>query len=189
MTNAELLAKIKAEIEKQMKFYDEKEMKAWDDSEQGDEDALWYQGHLKMCAKLLSFLSTLESEKPVPKDLEEAAGEYADKHGFRVPYDGSDNFYDEVDVKASKEGFIAGAKWQAEQDLAEMAQSKSPLSVAYANRCFENGKQAMKEQMMKEAVEAEILLTPYPTICLDDCKDYDFKDGQKVRIIIVKEEK
>ena len=41
--------------------------------------------------------------------IEEMAKEYADKHGFRVPYDGSDNFYDEVDVKASKEGYIAGA--------------------------------------------------------------------------------
>lgn len=48
-------------------------------------------------------------------DLEKAAEEYADKHGFRVPYDGSNNFYDDVDVKASLEGFKAGAKWMAEQ--------------------------------------------------------------------------
>lgn len=46
-------------------------------------------------------------------DLEEAAEEYADKHGFRVPYDGSNNYYDDVDVKASKEGFLAGAEWGA----------------------------------------------------------------------------
>ena len=61
MTNIE---KIRQEIERQMKFYDEKEMKAWDDSEQGDEDALWYQGHRKMCAKLLSFIDSLPEEKP-----------------------------------------------------------------------------------------------------------------------------
>ena len=48
-------------------------------------------------------------------DLEEAAEEYADKHGFRVPYDGSINYYDDVDVKASKDGFIAGAEWQKRQ--------------------------------------------------------------------------
>lgn len=47
--------------------------------------------------------------------LEEAADEYSEKHGFRVPYDGSNNFYDAVDVKASKEGFIAGAKWMESQ--------------------------------------------------------------------------
>lgn len=101
-----IIEQIKAEIERQMKFYYEKEMDALDDSEQGDEDALWYQGHRKMCEKLLSFISTLEeaaskckgcnnvkgcvtcvngdqwahyeeSENPVPKDLEEAADEMA----------------------------------------------------------------------------------------------------------------
>lgn len=38
-----------------------------------------------------------------------------------------------------------------------------------------------------DEIEGEFLYNPYPTICLDDCKDYDFKDGDKVRIIIVKE--
>lgn len=42
--------------------------------------------------------------------LEEKAIEYAEKHSFRVPYDGSNKFYDDVDFKASKEGYIAGAK-------------------------------------------------------------------------------
>lgn len=45
------------------------------------------------------------------KRMEEAADNYAEKHGFRVPYDGSNNFYDETDVKASKEGFLAGAEY------------------------------------------------------------------------------
>lgn len=49
------------------------------------------------------------------QDLEAAAEKYADKHGFRVPYDGSNNYYDDVDVKASKEGFKAGAEWMAGQ--------------------------------------------------------------------------
>lgn len=47
--------------------------------------------------------------------LESAANDYADKHGFRVPYDGTNKFYDDNDVKWSKEGFIAGAKWQSKQ--------------------------------------------------------------------------
>ena len=42
--------------------------------------------------------------------LEEKAGDYADKHAFRVPYDGSNKFYDDVDFKASKEGYLAGAE-------------------------------------------------------------------------------
>jgi len=53
--------------------------------------------------------------EPELVDLEKAAEEYADKHGFRVPYDGSNNFYDDVDVKASLEGFKAGARWMEEQ--------------------------------------------------------------------------
>lgn len=57
--------------------------------------------------------------------------------------------------------------------------------------CFwdgvEEGKKAMKEQMMEEAVEGEVMLNPYPTICLDDCKNYDFKDGDKVKIIVINE--
>ena len=44
------------------------------------------------------------------KRLEEAAEKYADEHGFRVPYDGSNNFYDQTDVKASKDVFLAGAE-------------------------------------------------------------------------------
>ena len=44
------------------------------------------------------------------KELEKEAGDYADKHAFRVPYDGSNKFYDDVDFKASKEGYLAGAK-------------------------------------------------------------------------------
>jgi hypothetical protein len=41
-------------------------------------------------------------------ELEKEAGDYADNHAFRVPYDGSNRFYDDVDFKASKEGYIAG---------------------------------------------------------------------------------
>lgn len=57
-----------------------------------------------------------------------------------------------------------------------------------ARDAFINGARMQRDEMMKGVVEAEILLTPYPTICLDDCKDYDFKDGQKVHVIFVKEE-
>lgn len=64
--------------------------------------------------KLLTFIDSLPEEKP-SEDLDEAAEEYADKHGFRVPYDGSINYYDDVDVKASKEGFLAGAEWMREK--------------------------------------------------------------------------
>ena len=87
-----------------------------------------------------------DARKTSPKDLEEVAGEYAEEHGFRIPYDGSDNFYDDVDVKASKEGFIAGAKWQKEQDEKEQADLFTIVALDAAQRA--------KEQMMKEGLDA-----------------------------------
>ena len=45
-----------------------------------------------------------------------------------------------------------------------------------------------REKMMEEAVEGEVVLNPFPTICLDDCKNYDFNDGDKVRVIVCKKE-
>lgn len=44
------------------------------------------------------------------EELKQKANDYAEKHAFRVPYDGSNKFYDDVDFKASKEGYLAGAE-------------------------------------------------------------------------------
>ena len=49
------------------------------------------------------------------EELEKEAEEYADKHAFRVPYDGSNKFYDDVDFKASKEGYVLGAEPREKQ--------------------------------------------------------------------------
>jgi hypothetical protein len=51
--------------------------------------------------------------------LEKEADDYADKHAFRVPYDGSNKFYDDVDFKASKEGYLAAAE-PREKRIAEL---------------------------------------------------------------------
>lgn len=86
--------------------------------------------------------------------------------------------------------FIDGAKWQKGQDLAEMAQSKSPLSVAYANRCFENGKQAMKEQMMKAAVDGMVCATITGTNAISFLSPLpdELNAGDKVKVIFTKED-
>ena len=49
------------------------------------------------------------------EELEKEADDYAEKHAFRVPYDGSNKFYDDVDFKASKEGYLAGAEPRKKQ--------------------------------------------------------------------------
>ena len=58
------------------------------------------------------------------EELEKEANDYADKHSFRVPYDGSNKFYDDVDFKASKDGYIAGAEPREKQIEELEAQNK-----------------------------------------------------------------
>ena len=71
-------------------------------------------------------VEALRNQPSLPSNLDEAAEEYADKHGFRVPYDGSNNFYDKVDVKASFEGFKAGVEWMAGQGWKEVDNQNYP---------------------------------------------------------------
>lgn len=130
-------------------------------------------GYLFALADVLSFLSTLESEKPVPNDLKEAAEDFVwevmenDEDGISDlcrklrPTSKISDFYD-----ALAEFFIAGAKWQ-------------------------------KKQMMKEAVEGEVCI---PNVWVEHkegkelvvraeiSKELGFKFGDKVHIIIVKED-
>lgn len=117
----------------------------------------------------------LESQPPLPSNLDEAAEEY-----------GRNTFINECmengvcDDHDLSDAFKAGAEWQKEQDEKEQADLFTIVALDAAQRA--------KEQMMKDSVEGLFWNTPFPTICLDDCKDYNFKDNQRVRIIIVKED-
>ena len=147
MTNIE---KIRQEIEKRKKrwMYDDLPMSIGRYYE--DRDILAFIDSLpeETCKDSLqvneTYKENTDSFTDEPKDLEEAADEYSEKHGFRVPYDGSNNFYDEVDVKASKEGFVAGAKWQANQLL-----KGSPLQedTVLFKKGVEEGRRLEKEDL------------------------------------------
>lgn len=80
------------------------------------------------------------------EELEKEAGDYADKHAFRVPYDGSNKFYDDVDFKASKEGYLAGAK-PREKRIAELEQQ--------INNVYNSGYLAGAESREKRIAELE----------------------------------
>lgn len=88
------------------------------------------------------------------KRLDEAADNYAEKHGFRVPYNGSNNFYDETDVKASKDGFLAGAELGYKEAI-EMAKEwllgkiciEIDAQMAYMSAC------KWKDEKFKEYLE------------------------------------
>ena len=116
--------------------------------------------------QILSFLSTLESENPVPNDLKEAVKNYI--------YKAADSPGDDWTTDDIRNAFIAGYK---------LHEANIPLPEDTV--LFNKGVAAGKRLMIEEAVEGEVILNPYPMICLDDCKDYDFKDGDEVRIIIV----
>ena len=100
MTNAELLAKIKAEIVRRWKNYRNSVT-----PDQPKYRTHYFVGKGEVCEELLSFLDTL-SEEP-DKSLEEAAEEYI-KEGRYLP----EAFF-------VRPAFIAGAEWQKEQMMKE----------------------------------------------------------------------
>lgn len=105
----------------------------------------------------------------VPKDLEEAAEAFAFKSLDEVILYG-------CTLSGRRACFIAGAKWQEEQDL------------KYISEIHRNGYNLCKEQMMKDAVEGRIeYVNGFATLDNVVLHPRDYKNGQKVRIIIVKE--
>lgn len=219
MTNAELIQKIRNEIERRLKDYWEI---SFHDTNSYNQDT-----NVKELKELLSFLSTLESEKPI--NLEEEINRYLheecsddDEPGIHeiaehfaewgylraaekyneieynrqraeesVPNDlkeAADNFANQdcVTFISRKKGFIAGAKYQAEQ-YHFFNKAWAENMQAELDRNYENGKQAMKEQMMKQAVEGKIIFLLNGDVAVNIGDTDEYKLGQKVRIIIVKD--
>lgn len=227
MTNAELITQFRTEIERRLKDY-------WKicfhDVKTYNEDS-----NVRELKELLSFLSTLESKKPMnqglDKEIEEISihvpcseftheSEYVDlldwlKEQFTYFYDlgcrHTAEKYDEIEYNrqrasgsseipkdleeaaekyagdsVSDEGmmevaaFIAGAKWQKEQDDKELSDL---LTIAHLQ-----GAEQMKEQMMKDAVDATLDNTAYPTRLWFNTYLSEYSNNDKVHVIIVKED-
>ena len=164
MSNIE---KIRQEIERLKKILEESTYYL-DNSQQ----ALGYSFALDDFKELID---SLPEEKP-SEELEEAANEFANQ--------------DCVTFISRKKGFIAGAEWMRKKDVEDMYMSDNRHFI----KCYEQGKVDMKEQMMKDAVEAEITVGRLPD---DWSLAYNpdelhrallkFKSGDKVKIIIVKQ--
>lgn len=129
------------------------------------------------------YMDEVRGNLPKSSDsLEEAAEKYEEEHTYQR-YDGG-GLTPEYNATLA-EAFLAGAEWQKEQMMDEWLKDR--------DGCFwdgvEEGKQAMKEQMMKEAVEGTVhnfsSNKPHPTVLVDA---KGFNQGDKVRIIIVKED-
>ena len=188
--NMSKIEKIRAEIERQMKFYDEKEMKAWDDSEQGDEDALWYQGHRKMCAKLLTFLDTLPDENnPEPYNP------VYDEDYLNEKITKATKSWEGVDVNkmlAECRGYEEEPDKSLEEEirryLREECSSDDEPATSETARHFAEWQKA---QMLKDAVEGKVYfqMGGIKRVKSDDFENPDIHLGDKVKLIIVKEDK
>lgn len=109
-------------------------------------------GYLFALADVLSFISTLESENPVPNDLEEAVKKCVTsiicEHGL---YDG------DFIIPVCEDFFKAGAEWN-------------------------------REQMLKDAVECELVCIKNHLAAILPMKEFQWTVGDKVSIIIVKKD-
>ncbi len=155
---------------------------------------------IKMYEGLLQFIDSLPEEEPIVKeitrkdvntddieehaseDLEEAASEWDKAASFQPFYMQLDCKGNPCEVKQDitthKESFKAGAEWQKKQ-------MKEALQTEYEKGLFD-----MQQEMMKDAVDATILDVDAQTIefGLWPEKLLNIKEGDKVKIIIIKEE-
>lgn len=60
------------------------------------------------------------------EELLNEAEDYAERHSFRIPYDGSNKFYDDKDYESSKEGYFAGAE-PREKKIEELTEENNHL--------------------------------------------------------------
>lgn len=147
-------------------------------------------GAIREDKELLEYLNSLpeggtEKQEKVYQASEElyaAAKEYAQGEGMEDACGGWEDMSD---------AFITGAQWQKEQMEERWLKDREG--------CFwdgvEEGKKVMKEQMMKEAVEGEACILGRVAYVKEESssalKQYildNFKNGDKVKIIIVKED-
>ena len=182
--NNTTIEQIKAEVERRKKIYNEQLSEELKDkivcSAYGGIASL-----IELCDNILSFLSTLQ-EQPVCEGLEEEINRFED---WMETYNQAD-YPTSFTTRDIARHF---AKWQKEKDneVADKALTTSiKLQEGWYAKGIADGEKSMKEQMMKEAVEGEVI---------QDLKDVNrvksfgkvpdwLRFGDKVRIFIVKEE-
>lgn len=134
---------------------------------------------------ILNVIDSLQQEQP-SDDLEEAAEEYRRESYRKSIVPNIDGPMPEYGGNI-KDSFKAGAEWQYQKDRREFAKIKA--------KTWCEGFDAHKEQMLKDAVEGEIAhdrgvdYLDYNIAKLDEYIFSRFKAGDKVKIIIIKEDK
>lgn len=121
-----------------------------------------------------------KDETPVPNDLEEAAEEQAKSFGY-MSHD--------REFKENVESFIAGAKWKKQRMMKDgnVILAEEDFD-AEKEKSMEWGYNLCKEQMLKEAEECELYWDGYFLTIDLNMTALGYSEGDKVRIIIVKED-
>lgn len=218
MTNAELLATIRAEIDKLYGEYKDKFHQCGDQYHLGlidgldmaervldtleSEKPMNLEDAMKELDKKIALVKQRgtwdgvdvdkymdevrgrESENPVPNDLEEAAENHIRKVVDTAGHPGWDWTTQDI-----ADAFIAGAKWQEEKNNKDISEK---IAAAY-----QLGLADKEKQMMSETVEVRVQTSPLngplgiSAYCCNFPSNHPFyhcKEGDKVRIIIVKED-
>lgn len=182
MTNAELISKIKVEIERLRDEYADIAI----DSRYGTVNANHVVADLE---QLLSSLSTLESEKPMNQE-DELNGEIKK---FVAEYD-YERSNDIVLIAIVARHF---AEWGAERQKDKDARDMYMSDNRHFEKVYQLGRTDMREQMLKEAVEVRVQTSPLngplgiSAYCCNFPSNHPFyhcKEGDKVRIIIIKDD-
>ena len=201
--------RLKAEIERLQKFNNSMSINAVNSNMRN-----FYDGEEDCCKQLLSFIDSLQQGKPsLPNDLDEASEKWCEENnkGIALCADKKSHY-----LADGMDAFKAGAEWQYQKDRGEFAKIKAKTwsegfdackeqmlkdgNVILAEEDFDAEKEKSMEwgynlckvQMMKEAVEGEIQMRYSGCLCAKTIRAINedkFKFGDKVRIIIVKEEK
>ena len=120
---------------------------------------------------LFGILESVESLFSLPSDLDEAAEEYIDRFCFDC---------DIIGESRSLDAFKAGAEWMAERD-------KEKIEQAFFSG-YDECEDRMKKEFEKRAMAGEVNNTGYPTTIQLHTFDSSLKNGDKVNIIIMKQE-
>lgn len=118
--------------------------------------------------------------------------EFADEWDGHTPQEAAERLHKYLQQEQQEEpdkSMEEAAEKSSAQYYKDAGYSPFPNVETAAHKSgFIAGAKWQKHQMLKDAVEGEFANTPFPTIYLDDCKDYNFKDNQKVRIVVLKAE-
>ena len=127
-------------------------------------------------AEIVDFV--IKNYKPsLPSDLDKAAHSYAwEKQEHHIDFDGDEY----LDYGPRYDAFKAGAEWMAGQDKEKIEQA---FFSGY-NECEDR----MKKEFEKRAMAGEVNNTGYPTTIQLHTFDSSLKNGDKVNIIIMKQE-